>query len=97
MSKLHLLLLVVLLGSCLYLVKVSYEARRVFAQLDSARNEQRQLDIEWKRLDTERQAQATNVRVDRVARERLKMSTAVPGATHFVDEAASASTAGARK
>ncbi len=89
MTRLHLLLLVVLLGSCLYLVKVSYESRRLFAQLDSARNEQRQLDIEFKRLDTERQAQATHLRVDKVARERLKMATAVPGATHFVDEAAS--------
>ena len=92
MTKLHLILLVVLLGSCLYLVQVSYESRRVFAALDSARNQQAQLDVEYKRLDTERQAQATHLRVDKVAREKLKMATAVPGATHFVDEVASAAT-----
>ena len=92
MTKLHLIWLVVLLGSCLYLVQVSYESRRVFAALDSARNQQAQLDVEYKRLDTERQAQATHLRVDKVAREKLKMATAVPGATHFVDEAASRAT-----
>ena len=92
MTKLHLILLVVLLGSCLYLVQVSYESRRAFAALDSARNQQAQLDVEYKRLDTERQAQATHLRVDKVAREKLKMATAVPGATHFVDEAASGAT-----
>ncbi len=95
MTKLHLLLLAVLMGSCLYLVKVSYESRRVFAALDSARNQQHQLDIDYKRLDSERQAQATHLRVDKVARERLKMATAVPGATHFVDDAASAVVSGA--
>ena len=95
MTKLHLLLLAVLMGSCLYLVKVSYESRRVFAALDSARNQQHQLDIDYKRLDSERQVQATHLRVDKVARERLKMATAVPGATHFVDDAASAVVSGA--
>ena len=97
MNKLHLLLLIALLGSCLYLVRVSYESRRVFAQLDGARSEQQRLDIEFNRLDAERQAQATHLRVDRVARERLKMATAVPGATYFVDEAASGVATGASK
>ena len=97
MTKLHLLLLAVLMGSCLYLVKVSYESRRVFAALDSARNQQHQLDIDYTRLVSERQAQATHLRVDKVARERLKMATAVPGATHFVDDAASVATTGATK
>lgn len=97
MNKLHLVLLVALLGSCLYLVKVSYESRRVFAQLDGARTEQQQLDIEFKRLNAERQAQATHLRVDKLARERLKMATAVPGATYFVDEAASGASTGGGK
>ena len=62
MTRVNLLLLAVLLASCLYLVKNAYESRRLFHALDRARNEQAQLDTEFKRLDAERQAQATHLR-----------------------------------
>ena len=84
MTKTNLLLLLALLASCLVLVRTSYESRQVFAALDKARGEQRQLDAEFKRLDSERQAQATNLRVDRVARDKLGMRTATPGVTQYV-------------
>ena len=84
MSRLNLLLLLALLASCLVLVRTSYESRQVFAALDKARGEQRQLDAEFKRLDAERQAQATHLRVDRVARDKLGMRTATPGVTQYV-------------
>ncbi len=78
------LLLVLLIGSSLYLVKTSYESRRYFALLDRARNEERTLETEFKRLDAERQAQATHLRVERTAREKLQMRTATPQVTHYV-------------
>jgi len=84
MNKLNLLLFLALLASSLVLVNTSYESRRVFAQLDKARGEQQQLDAEYKRLDAERQGQATHLRVDRVARDKLGMRTATPGLTQFV-------------
>jgi cell division protein FtsL len=84
MNKLNLLLLLALLASSLVLVNTSYESRRVFAQLDKARGEQQRLDAEYKRLDAERQGQATHLRVDRVARDKLGMRTATPGLTQFV-------------
>ena len=86
MTKTNVILGVLLLASCLGLVRVAYEARRVFAELDKARNEQRLLDAEFKRLDAERQAQATNLRVERVARERLRMNTATPAVTAYVED-----------
>lgn len=95
MTRLNLLLLAALMLSCLYLVKISYESRRLFAQLDNARNEQRRLDVEFKRLDAERQAQATHLRVEKVARERLQMRTATPAVTHYVDDARAAPAAAA--
>ena len=55
-SKWHWVLLLVLLASCLALVRSAYESRRVFAELDKARQEQRRLEAEFKRLDAERQA-----------------------------------------
>ncbi len=87
MTRLNLLLLALLLLSCLYLVRTAYESRRLFALLDNSRNEQRSLDIEFKRLDTERQAQAMHARVDKTARDKLKMFLAKTPA-HYVDEGA---------
>jgi cell division protein FtsL len=86
--RLNLLLLVALLGSALLLVRTAYEGRRLFAALDRAKNEQAQLDIEHKRLDAERQAQATHLRVEKVAREKLQMRTATPAVTQYVNDAA---------
>lgn len=94
MKGLAVLLLVLLIGSSLYLVKTSYETRRLFALNERARIEHQQLETEYKRLLAERQAQATNLRVEKTAREKLKMSTASPAVTHYVhDPAAAAATA----
>ena len=86
MNKIHLFLLIALLGSCLALVRSAYESRRVFAELDKARQEQRRLEADYKRLDAERQAQGTHLRVEKVAREKLRMHTATPGVTSYVDD-----------
>ncbi|MBZ8142099.1 cell division protein FtsL [Rubrivivax gelatinosus] len=86
--KLNLLLLAALLVSAFMLVRSSYESRRLFAALDRARNEQLQLEADFKRLDAERQAQATNLRVERVAREKLNMRPASPAVTQYVADAA---------
>ncbi len=97
MKGLAVLLLALLIGSSLYLVKTSYETRRMFATLDKARAEQRTLDTEFKRLDAERQAQATHLRVEKVAREKLRMVTATPAVTQYVaDPAAAAAASGAK-
>lgn len=85
-NKLSVILVLLLILSCLALVKSAYESRRVFAALDRARVEQRQLEAEYKRLDAERQAQATPRLVEKVAREKLRMSTVTPGVTTYVDD-----------
>jgi cell division protein FtsL len=88
MTRVNLVLLILLLGSSLYLVKTSYESRRLFAAIDRAKGEERQLEIEFKRLDAERQFQGTNARVEKVARDKLQMRTATPGVTHYVVDVA---------
>jgi cell division protein FtsL len=65
-------------------VQIAYESRRLFTALDRARQQETQLDTEFKRLDAERQAQATNLRVEAVARDKLKMRTATPAVTLYV-------------
>ena len=86
MNKLHLLLLAALIGCSLLLVRTAYETRRLYTELDKAKGEQRKLDIEWKRLDAERQAQATHLRIERTAREKLAMRTADPAVTVYIDD-----------
>ncbi len=84
MTRLNVLLLVALLGSSMYLVQVSYEARKLFNDLDKAQGLHHQLDVEFDRLQAERQAQATPSRVEKTAREKLAMRTAIPAVTHYV-------------
>jgi cell division protein FtsL len=94
MTRLNLLLGIVLVVSSLWLVRTAYDSRRLFDRIDKARNEQRELEAEGKRLEADRQAQATSLRVERVARERLLMRTANAAVTQFViDPAASSAVA----
>ena len=87
MTRFNLLLLALLIASALVLVQASYDARRLFNDKHRADNEATRLAGEFKRLEAERQLQATNLRVDRTARERLKMSTVTPAITMYAPAA----------
>lgn len=87
MTRLSIALLLALIASAMYLVRTSYESRRLFAELDRLQTEQRRLDVDYQRLLTERQGEATNLRVDRVAREKLQMRPATPAVTQYVTDA----------
>lgn len=86
MTRGQLLLFPVLLVSALVLVRVAYDSRRLFTQIDRARAEERALQAEFQRLDAERRAQATHLRVERVAREKLQMQGATAAVTHYVED-----------
>jgi len=77
-SRLNLILMLAVLGSGLLMVRSAYEARRLFTEIDRAQAEARRLDADLQRLQAERQAQATNLRVEKVARERLHMRAITP-------------------
>ena len=100
MTKLNVLLLMIVIASALLLVKTAYEARRLFTDIHRAEVEALRLEGEHKRLEADRQLQATNLRVERTAREKLKMATASPAVTMYESRgpvaAASAPLAGAR-
>lgn len=85
MSRINFLLLIAVLVSGLYMVRNAYEARRLFTELDRAQTESRRLDADYQRLQAERHAQATNLRVEQVARERLRMRAITPAITQTVD------------
>ena len=84
MTRLNLMLLLAVLASALYLVNVQYESRRLFSDLDKARSQTRRLVADNERLQVEKRAQATPLRVERLAKEQLQMRTATPAITHYV-------------
>jgi len=88
MSRTHLLLIIALLLSSLYLVRTAYESRRLFAEFEKAKDEAAKLATDYKRLEAEREAQATSLRVERTARDKLAMRTASPAVTVYVQDAA---------
>lgn len=90
MLRLNLLLAVVLLASCVWLIRTSHESRRLFVELEKAQNESRELQIDYERLEVDKRAQATPLRVERLAREKLRMFGNSPAVTHYVSASASA-------
>jgi cell division protein FtsL len=83
MTRTSLLLLVAVVASGLWLVRAAYDNRRLFADLNRAQTEQLRLEGEHKRLEAERQLQATTLRVERTAREKLAMRTVTPAVTMY--------------
>jgi cell division protein FtsL len=88
MIRLNLMLLLAVLASALYLVSVQYDSRRLFSDLDKARSTARRLEADNERLQVEKRAQATPLRVEKLAKERLQMRTVTPAITHYVTDAA---------
>ena len=87
MVRLNFLLAIVLIVSGLYLVKISYESRRLFAEIENAHGTERQLESDRRRLEAERQGQATHLRVEATARTKLNMRAATPANTQYVVDA----------
>ncbi len=83
-NRVNVVLLIMLLASSVYLVRVSYQSRQMFAELDRVRAEERALTNEQQRLFAEKQAQATPLRVEKMARDKLAMRNATPAVTLYV-------------
>lgn len=86
MTRLNIVLMIAVLASALYLVHVQYESRRLFTELDRASSDAHRLDVELDRLQVERRAQATPLRVERIAKEKLSMRSATPAITTYASE-----------
>lgn len=86
MTRLNIVLLVAVLASALYLVHTQYESRRLFTELDRANAESRRLETEHQRLQVEKRAQATPLRVEKIARAQLNMRAATPAITQYVSD-----------
>jgi len=73
MIRVNVLLLVAVVLSALYLVHTQYESRRLFVELEKAALQMRKLEMDSESALAEKRAQATPMRVDKLAKEKLKM------------------------
>ncbi|WP_298931632.1 cell division protein FtsL [uncultured Ramlibacter sp.] len=94
MTRLNLVLLLAVLASALYLVRTQYESRRLFTENDKALSESRRLEVEHERLQAEKRAQATPLRVEKLAKEQLQMRSATPAITQYATQRAASAPAG---
>ena len=84
MGRLNFLLLLVVLASALYLVHIQYESRRLYVELEKAGAQSRKLETEGERLQVEKRAEATPLKIEKLARDRLQMRTTTPAVTEYV-------------
>lgn len=84
MTRLSIFLLVAVMASAMVLVHSRYETRRLFMALDAAKKEAKRLAVDQDRLQVERRAQATPLRVEKIARQQLQMRAPSPAITQYV-------------
>ena len=78
MLRLNLLLLIVAVVCALSVVTSQHKARRLFQALESEQERAEHLDVEFDQLQLELSTWATSPRIEKIAREKLKMRTPDP-------------------
>lgn len=63
------------LASSLGVVYSKHESRKLFVDLDSLKKERDEINVEWGRLQLEQSTLATHSRIEKTAKQRLKMVT----------------------
>jgi cell division protein FtsL len=87
--RLNIVLAVLLVLSCIWLIRSSNESRRLFSDLEKAQARSHELQIDFERLQLDKRAQATPLRVEKLAREKLHMFNNSPAVTRYVSTSAS--------
>jgi cell division protein FtsL len=84
MTRVSLLLLAVLVACALSLVTSRHQARRLFVELSRAQAEGRAYDIEYGQLQLEQSTWGMPARVEKIARETLRMQLPSAARTEIV-------------
>jgi cell division protein FtsL len=83
-TKVNLLLLAVLVACALSLVTSRHQARRLFVELTRAQSEARAYETEFGQLQLEQSTWGMPARVEKVAREQLRMQLPTAARTEVV-------------
>ena len=75
MARLNLFLLLAAVFCALSVVTSQHKARKLFQGLESEQERAKQLEVEYGQLQLELSTWATSPRIEKIAREKLKMRT----------------------
>ena len=78
MVRFNIFLLIAAVVCSLSVVTSQHKARKLFQSLEAEQDRAKQLDIEFGQLQLELSTWATSPRIEKIAREKLKMSTPDP-------------------
>ena len=78
MIRLNMLLLLAAVFCALGVITSQHKARKLFQALEAEQERAKQLDVEIGQLQIELSTWATSPRIEKIARERLKMRTPEP-------------------
>lgn len=84
MRLLNTLLAAGVLVTALLVVHTQYAARRDFVAIDESKVTLRQIEQDNNRLEVEKRAQATPLRVETLAKDKLRMRSTTPAITQYV-------------
>ncbi|MDF3832229.1 cell division protein FtsL [Cupriavidus basilensis] len=84
MNRLTFFLLAALMLCALSLVSAQHQARTLFVAVDRAQAEEKQLDIDWSRLQYQQSSLGKSSRIAEAARSQLKMTPVLPGRTQYL-------------
>jgi len=86
MTRLNVVLLVALVVCALSLVTSRHQSRKLFVELEREQAATRSYDIEYGQLQIEQSTWAMPARVERIARERLRMQLPAANRVEVMDE-----------
>jgi cell division protein FtsL len=78
MLRTNLVLVAIALASALSGVNAQHKARKLFTELEREQERMRQLEVEWGQLQLEQSTWAAHARIEKFARERLRMTSPAP-------------------
>lgn len=81
MTRVNLILLITLVGCALSVVTSQHKARKLFMELQTAQDDERKLDQEWRELQIESQTVGTGKRIEQKAQRDLGMTQPDPKKT----------------
>ena len=86
MTRLNVVLLVALVVCALSLVTSRHQSRKLFVDLERAQALTRNYDVEYGQLQIEQSTWAMPARIEKIAREQLRMQLPGAGRVEVMDE-----------
>lgn len=84
MTKVHLLLLVVVIACALGVVTSQHKARKLFVELQNEKDRAQQMEVEWGQLQLEQSTWAMPARVEKIASMKLQMQLPKSAQIQFI-------------